>query len=603
MMVLRNGLKRMRRTPLRTILFFLLVSFAAALLATGGGLWKLSRENVEYFESIFQTVATVEQRPERFVRTQRWDADDETYRTYNMAEYGDPIPLSVLDFEGAGYISGPEKRAWYAAYVPEYKLLEWNEGIGNIMVVEASPVEDGAPAGPLKMEIKRILYSYYQENAPAIYFCDHDNPHPEMMYADKTYIMCVGSGVPHGWPENPGHNEYNPYYVLSSTQAAPDGTRLESRLSGAVAAEVTPGFYQTEEGKAWLALVDECEKRCQSVPVTATQNTDLIQVFYDGDVYMEEGRGFEEQDYSEGRKVCLVPRKFARRNELQVGDSLHLPLRYANYADSANVAWEGILTASGEGWQVFEDGYWEICGIYDVSPSAGTKSRGYQLAYNEIIIPASSIENSDSDNIAASGQMEGYTTSFEIPNGTIEEWKELWEKQGVDGLEVTFYDKGYTRLEDGLIRMKKMAVILLVAGGVSALCVLLFFCHLFITKQSMRTAVERSLGMSRGQCAASLLSGILLIVVCGCIAGSVAGHVCTAGAVEQVTQVERFDRRYSAGAMGSADEETEYLMAGDWRVGAVTGTAMAVFAMLVALGMIHGSLKREPLALLSGREE
>lgn len=47
------------------------------------------------------------------------------------------------------------------------------------------------------------------------------------------------------------------------------------------------------------------------------------------------------------------------------------------------------------------------------------------MEYNEIIIPRSSIENSDSENIAQAGPMKGYTTSFEIPNGTMEHWKRL----------------------------------------------------------------------------------------------------------------------------------------------------------------------------------
>lgn len=227
------------------------------------------------------------------------------------------------------------------------------------------------------------------------------------------------------------------------------------------------------------------------------------------------------------------------------------------------------------------------------------------MEYNEIIIPRSSIENSDSENIAQAGPMKGYTTSFEIPNGTMEHWKSLWEEQGIEGLEITFYDKGYSILEAGLKRMKRMAFILLVAGAVSAVCILLFFCHMFITKQSTWTAIERSLGLSKGQCTASLLSGILLIALCGCILGSAAGYYGSTAAAKQITQVERFDRRYSAGALYTTEdkEEITYLLAGDWRVGAVTGAAMAVLAAGIALTMIHGSLKKEPLALLSGREE
>lgn len=129
MMIVRKSLFRLRRTPVRTMLFFLLVALASALLATGGGLWQMCSANLLRFESIFQTIGTVEQKPERYVRGEMWQADNQAYRIYNKAEYGDIILPDVLDFEGADYLSGPEKRAWYAAYLPEYEMLD--EGTGE----------------------------------------------------------------------------------------------------------------------------------------------------------------------------------------------------------------------------------------------------------------------------------------------------------------------------------------------------------------------------------------------------------------------------------------------------------------------------------------
>ena len=604
MSILYHSLRRLRRTPVQTIFFFLLLSAASALLAAGGGLWKLSGENRAYFEAIFQTIGTVEQKPERIVDEEIWDAETGMYRPHVRREYGETIPVSVLSFDGADYISGPEQRAWYSAYVPEYLLMDENEGTCNIMIVEASPLEDAVPAGPVAMEVRRILYTFYPENAPVIYYCDHNNAHPEKLYAGHTYVMCLVDGFPHGWPIQQGPFEYIPYDGLRSTQAGADGRLLDNDLSGKYVEEVTPGFYETENGKAWLELAAEYRERLWSVPVTATDNTDLILPFYDQEVFAAQGRGFTEEDYAEGRKVCMVSRRFANRNGLQVGAALHLRLRYANYADSASGGREGALTASGRAYSVWEDDNWEICGIYDMLPGAGNKSRDYRLADNEVIIPASSVRHSDADHIAAFGPMKGYTTSFEIPNGSIDRWMELWQAQGIDGLEITFYDRGYSRLEEGLKQMERMALLLLAGGGMSAFGILVFFCHLFITKQSMRTAIERSLGMRKGQCLWSLLSGILVIALCGVIAGSIAGYYGTTGAAKRLTRVGRFDRRYSNGALytGEGEETTTYLMSGDWRVCALTGSAVAVLAAATALVKIRRNLRREPLALLSGRE-
>ena len=43
-------------------------------------------------------------------------------------------------------------------------------------------------------------------------------------------------------------------------------------------------------------------------------------------------------------------------------------------------------------------------------------------------------------------------------------------------------------------------------------------------------------------------------------------------------------------------------MSGDWRVCALTGSAVAVLAAATALVKIRRNLRQEPLALLSGRE-
>ncbi len=254
---------------------------------------------------------------------------------------------------------------------------------------------------------------------------------------------------------------------------------------------------------------------------------------------------------------------------------------------------------------MFEEADWEVCGIYDMLPGGFVKSSSYQLGENEIIVPRASIKNDDSENIADWGPMKGWNTSFEIPNGSIFRWKKLWEQQGIEGLEITFYDKGYSVLEDGIKRMKKMALILLVSGIVSVLCVMIFFCHMFITKQSVATAVERSLGMTKGQCAGSLLSGILLLTLCGCIPGSAGGYYCAEKAAGQLTQVERFDRNFSTGMVQGQEEEekTDYILDGSWRVSVTAGAAVLVLATGIASAMISESLRKEPLSLLGSREE
>lgn len=221
---------------------------------------------------------------------------------------------------------------------------------------------------------------------------------------------------------------------------------------------MTPGFYETKEGKEWLKFCEESVLRGSkhwTFPVTATEDLNLVMAFYTKQAYLEEGELFSQKDYEQGNKVCLVPAVFAKRNGLKVGDSLHLALRFANYATSANLGsmsdWGGKLRADGGVYEVFEDSDYTIKGIYDVGVSVMEGGRGYLLEENEIFIPTASIKNSNENNIALYGPMKGYTTPFRIPNGSasIENYKRLWEAQGVDHVEITFYDGGYSKLAGG----------------------------------------------------------------------------------------------------------------------------------------------------------
>lgn len=623
MAAMKNSLRRLLRTPVKTAFFFLLLAFTVALVCAGGNLWKLCGDNLDRFETIFITIGTVEQMPENIVQAEIWEADKKAYRYWNTPVYGETVSNDVLDFEGAGYLSGPERRAYYEALPQDYQLKEDREGLSQCMIIEASPLEDCIPAGPVKIEVKRVLYSTYPVNTSSIYLCDHNTEHPPMLYADRTYLMALADGWTHDWKEKGTSAifEYSPMEGPYSTQTDAEGNRLPTDLTGNWIEELTPGFYETERGKAWLTLCRDFELRgCyQSFPVTATQDLNLIMAFYTKQAYLAEGEFFSEEDYKQGNRVCLVSDRFARRNHLKVGDPLHLALRYANYAASANRGGgESRLNAAGEVYEVFEESDYMIKGIYDVGVAGNEGDRGYLLARNEVFIPTASIQNSDENNIAAYGPMMGYTTAFRISNGSesIENFKALWEAQGVDNVEITFYDGGYTRLEGGLKNMRNMSLLLLATGSVSAVCIVIFFCHLFITKQKKRTAIERGLGMTKRQCVRSLITGILMIALSGSAAGAFGGQVFARRAVAGMQETALFDTRFSNGAVQFERERKEgssqsaddsgretgvadvYLTATDWRMSIVCGGGVFLFTFGVAMVGVCANLKREPLYLL-----
>ena len=164
--------------------------------------------------------------------------------------------------------------------------------------------------------------------------------------------------------------------------------------------------------------------------------------------------------------------------------------------------------------------------------------------------------------------------------------------------------------------MQTMSAALLTTGIVSAVCIVIFFCHLFITKQKKQTAIERCLGMTREACARSLLVGVLVIALAGSMAGGFAGQFFAGRAAAQMASAETFDTRFSNGevqfsmekseeeltdenADGSSVAKSAYLTETDWRVSVVCGGPVFLFTVGMALAGIYRNLREEPLKLLA----
>lgn len=613
MLLIRNSIRQLFRMRGRTVLFLLLLVTASGLCSLGRGFSLINQEKMEAYEDSFMTIGIVEQKADKVRERMVWDAELKDYHIYNSSVYDSYVPLSALDFEGADYLSGPEKRCFYGSYMPEYEMYSNGMALGE--VVEGSPVEDVVPDHPVKFRVTRVLAGMGIREGNVITFCDHYNPEPEKLFADQTYIMSL--------QDVPGHeeektfegdyvSEYVPLPVLTSDQVDPEGKEVPDEVAGDHFCDVvTEGFYESPRGKRWMNLVETRDYALHIFPVTGTDDLNLMMAFYSGSAYISDGREFTQEEYERGERVCLVSELFAGRAGLQIGDELPLSLIYADYGrtpgsafGSNSMAVFSMLNAKGEIYPAFEEGQYKIVGVY--GGENGLKSE-YGLGYNEIIIPARSVKNSDADNILESGPMIGSTTSFCIENGTIDEYMEAWNRQGISNVEITFYDRGYSELEDSIHNMKYIARLLIVMGTVMVLMVLFYFSWLFISKQGERTATERALGLRRSQCFLSLFSGIFLLIligsVCGCLAGS-----CLAGRIAgQIGTQSYYDTTFgNSGAVEMEEsEQAEESDAYSAPMKSAAGCALLILAAgtVIASVGIRRNLRREPMRMFADREE
>ena len=56
---MKNSLKQMIRTPVRTIFFLILLVFASLLMTLGSSIWAKGKQTMEQYEDRFITIGTV----------------------------------------------------------------------------------------------------------------------------------------------------------------------------------------------------------------------------------------------------------------------------------------------------------------------------------------------------------------------------------------------------------------------------------------------------------------------------------------------------------------------------------------------------------------
>lgn len=614
-----KSLKQLLRTPMKTCLFFLLMAAATVLLVLGANLWAQTQAQMDAVEKQFTTLGTVEQKPNRTQMRTGWDAADGAYYSEAEPVYDSVISADVLDFDGANYLKAPEKRPYYLADLQGLAVRDGGTAL-FYPVVEFTPAETAVPDHPIKVYVQRFLYpeAENQNNEYEIYVCDHWTENPAPLEAGKTYVAYTNVIVNHH--ENAKSSiEYALIAAERSTQCDAGGNLLESDRQTRTFDEVTAGFYETERGQYWLELSKALSMWDTTAPVLPVTDTALLPSFHDRTVYVREGRTFSAEDLENGAAVCLVSEEFARKNGLSIGDKVELPLYGVNekdsphrtFGDGSGLRTFSLLNAQNRAYTPFWTAKYEIIGTYYSVGTYGKPAGSIEMALNLFLIPANSVKADFAGNIVDSGPMQRATTSFQIPNGTIDDYIAAYNRnvpaEVRENLEITFDDNGYSQIIGGLLNMRYVAIILFAAGLLSALAILVLLLYFFIVKQKKRTAIERSLGMSKAQCRVSLMAGILVLALVASVIGVGIGAVLLQSDVLTGTaqsESEEIDTTFSIWAKGQTEvTEPETDATVPVAVYVFIPVCLLVFIFLLSLVLVNRNLKTEPILLLSGKGE
>lgn len=631
------SIKQLLRQPGKALLFFLLMAASTALVVTGAVLTIENNERLRIVEETYSTIGYIEQIP----------VDTETVTVPNpctgsdrdtTTDYGGYIHPEDLDFSGANYIVKPEQRPYYVFTDPELSSVDLDHYFHVVEFTPLQPVgDDGAPA---EVEITKVLFS---KDSPAgngnitipdlelhvgdhITVCQCFGPTRYPMKVGEKYVAelylysyCeahqVNEYVTYSRPHS-GRTDREGNYI--GTENFPDEIDWGYDYQGySQVAHVTGGdFYEKGNvGYNYLQWAANYERRNHSFCAIATNSLELIPCWHEDKLKVPYGREITPEEFESGAPVCMVSREFAARNKLEVGDKVKMPFICAAYRDLSTVGGVlnvnfSLLDSDGEFYEPFFEQEYEIVGL-----TSGNQNLDTEWGQNTFVIPAKSVTVSDEDRITYYSPMTRRTASFQIPNGSIQEFDAALKEHvpEAERLSITYDDRGYSEIKKSLDNSRAMALLLLLAGIMAALSIMALLLYFFVVKEKKRTAVERSLGMTKAQCRVSLLSALMILTVLSASVGSVGGILAldkvsepetVAKTAEERDSLYDYDTRYSPWAAGrELAEKAEIEVEPPLYVSYAAPLALSLLVLALALLLMAGSFGTDPIYLLSTREK
>lgn len=631
------SIKQLLRQPGKAILFFLLMAASTALVVTGAALTIENNERIRIVEETYATVGYATQTP---ISTETEVYADPCYGTVTdiTPKYGDPLKADVLNFPGAIFVAGPEFRPYYISYLP--KMLHCRNWYNHRHIVEFVPLKSTAGnEGPVDVEITRVIFSnvdaasrekvegYEDHNlqvGDVIPLCQHG---AQTAYPLKAGVRYVSTIVLYGEP-CPEHGvEYWTYIAPHSNQRDTEGNLIDTgyfknpgneedfdRSSRSICEVTGEDFYEKgQPGYKYLQWVDIYNMEDYLFTTTATNAMELLPSWHNKSMSITSGREIGQEEFDSGAAVCLVPDMLAKKNGLALGDKVNLPLLCSWYGQMGyfgRIPYDfSLFDAGGSLYEPFWEQEYEIVGIYLTNGDFT-----HEIAEDMFIIPAKSVGASDENNIAWFDIMSKDTASFQIPNGSIQRFDMALKEHVPEAgrLSITYDDRGYSEIKKSLDNARGMARLLLLGGVLAALSIIALLLYFFVVKEKKRTAIERSLGMTKAQCRVSLLSGFMILTVLSASAGSLCGVLVldqvrvprlAAGTAEERDRAYIYDTRYSTWAAGrELAEKAEIKVEPPVYVGYAVPLCVSLLALLSALLLMAASFRTDPIYLLSARE-
>jgi hypothetical protein len=299
-------------------------------------------------------------------------------------------------------------------------------------------------------------------------------------------------------------------------------------------------YEDVKDDPVWKECSQGIEYSAHSFIATLTDDISLISAWYQGAMYLHEGRMITKAEYDSGAKVCMVSAQMAEYQGWQVGDTLDMHLYiYDAFYDKTSVIHNATMQQNymsspvflNECGGFFEEDTYEIVGIFGIrefTEFGETAKEVFYNPWNGIYIPANAAPN------APAGPIQPSLITVELKNGTINQFKETVEKMGLTDqkngeyeLKFSYFEQDYSKIQPGLAEMNRNAKILLGLSAALLAVTMILTAFLFSRQHKHSAGILRMLGGSKGQAFIAIFTCAAVVVAAGGVVGTVLGGVLT----------------------------------------------------------------------------
>ncbi len=512
-MIFRNSIKSILRTPVKTVLFTLLIAAVTAFLYLGVNTWAASDAMLRDCDDNCTTIVTME------------------YLDEFGSGTGSKSEAMLSDIDGIDFDAIAENE----------NVLLWQPSNIGMGIADGFTAKDGgdysrycvlivsglsqySEGSPYTGKLVESLYSYrpYEIGRTVFIYSDQLDidftPDPDATYvihAENDSVSSSGLSV-----------SLLPFYSFSAQQA---GVGVVDPYLEIESAE----DLHADADNVYNAIARYYDVMNNTLTVVGARELADIEEFNQNYLRIVSGRLFSRQEADAGAKVCVISETLANDRELKVGDTLtvHLPDDEASTA----YAWGDKMSREENFTIVGIVNYHEDYHLNVYVPSAPALAQPVRYLYD---LGQATIKN---------GTADAFLAGIEplIPGERIF---------------INVYDQGYQATADALNVIKKAAIALSVIAFAVTLAVLAVFAYLFEDKQRGPVEIMRCFGTSKAETRLYLMFGVSLISLVAIAAGILAGTAYAQKLVETayafVSELQSVDLRYSDGYLGLTKEFT-----------------------------------------------